>query len=69
VQRIADISPKVGAGMCAACGLHWATTAVVNPALSIVGLLPPPQLSTVALLAALRAKVTQDSGKGPGTMT
>jgi hypothetical protein len=48
VQRITDTSPTVQAGMCAACGLHWATTAVVNPVLSIVGLLPTPQLRTAA---------------------
>ncbi|MGH3799606.1 MAG: hypothetical protein ACRDTD_05620, partial [Pseudonocardiaceae bacterium] len=46
VQRIASTtSPKVQAWTCAGCGLHWATT-VVNPALSIVGLLPTPQLRT-----------------------
>jgi len=62
VQRIADTSPKVDAWMCAACGMHWATT-VINPALSIVGLLPTPQLRTAALLAVLRTEVTQRSGK------
>jgi hypothetical protein len=39
--------------------MHWACT-VANPALSIVGLLPTPQLRT----AALRTEVTQRSGKG-----
>jgi ribosomal protein L37AE/L43A len=72
VQRITGTSPKVDAWMCAACGMHWAIT-VVNPtvrvALSIVGLLPTPQLRTAALLAVLRSEVTQRSGKGPGTMT
>jgi hypothetical protein len=63
VQRITGTSPTVQAEMCAACGLHWATT-VVNPALSIVGLLPTPQLRTAAFLALLRTEVTQRSGKG-----
>jgi ribosomal protein L37AE/L43A len=67
VQRITGTSPKVDAWMCAACGMHWAFT-VVNPtvrvALSIVGLLPTPQLRTAALLAVLRSEeVTQRSGK------
>ena len=68
VHQITGTSPMVDAGMCAACGLHWATT-VANPALSIVGLLPTPKLRTVAFLALLRTEVTQRSGKGPGTMT
>lgn len=59
VQRIVGTSPTVNGGMCAACGLHWETTAVVNPVLSIVGLLPTPQLRTAALLAALRAEVAR----------
>ncbi len=63
VQRIAGTSPKVDAWICVACGMHWATT-VVNPALSIVGVLPTPQLRTAALLAVLRAEVTRRSGKG-----
>jgi hypothetical protein len=45
-----------------ATDLHWATT-VVNPALSIIGLLPTPQLRTAALLAVLRTEVTRRSGK------
>jgi ribosomal protein L37AE/L43A len=68
VQRIVGTSPKVDAVMCTACGLHWATT-VINPALSIVGLLPRPQLRTAALLATLCTEVTQRTKKGPGTMT
>jgi hypothetical protein len=67
VQRITGTSPQVDAAMCAACGLHWATT-VINPALSIVGLLTTPQLRTAALLANLRTEVIQRSGKEPGTM-
>jgi len=63
VQRITGTPPTVDAAMCTACGLHWATT-VVNPALSIVGLLPTPQLRTAAFLALLRTEVTQRSGKG-----
>jgi hypothetical protein len=62
VQRITGILPTVDAAMCTACGLHWATT-VVNPtlriALSIVALLPTPQLRTAALLDVMRAEVTQ----------
>ena len=68
VQRITGTSPTVDVAMCTACGLHWATT-TVTPALSIVGLLPTPQLRTAAFLAALRTEVTRRSGKGPGTMT
>ena len=49
--------------MCAACGMHWAVTAVVNPALSIVGLLPTPALSTAALLAVLRTEITPHSAR------
>jgi hypothetical protein len=45
-----------------ATDLHWATT-VINPALSIVGLLPTPALRTAALLATLRTEVTRRSGK------
>jgi hypothetical protein len=63
MRRIAGTSPTVEAGMCAACGLHWATT-VVNPALCLVGVLPTPQLRAAALLALLRTEVTQRSGKG-----
>ncbi len=62
VQRITGTSPKVQAWMCAACSMHWAIT-VANPALSIVGLLPTPQLRTAALLAALRTEVTRRSRK------
>jgi hypothetical protein len=52
-----------------ACGLHWATT-VVHPALSIIGLLPTPQLRTTAFLALLRTEVHRRSGKGhPMTVT
>jgi hypothetical protein len=54
--------------MCASGGMHWATT-TVNLALSIVGLLPTPQLRTAAFLAVLHTEVTRRSGKGPGTMT
>jgi hypothetical protein len=39
------------------------------PALSVVSLLPTPQLRTAAFLAVLRTEVTRRSGKGPGTMT
>ncbi|MGH3754655.1 MAG: hypothetical protein ACRDRP_18550 [Pseudonocardiaceae bacterium] len=53
----------VQAWACTACGLDWAIT-VVNPGLSIVGLLPTPQLRTAALLAVLRTEVTRRSGKG-----
>ena len=53
VQRITGTSPMVDAGLCTACGLHWATT-VINPALSIVGLLPTP-LRT----ATLRTEATR----------
>jgi hypothetical protein len=42
---------------------------VINPAPSIVSLLPTPQLRTAALLTTLRTEVTQHSGKKPGTMT
>jgi hypothetical protein len=62
VQRITGTSPKVDAWMCAACGMHWAVT-VVNPALSVVGLLPTPQLRKAALVAVLRTEVTQRSAK------
>jgi hypothetical protein len=72
VQQITGTSPTVDAAMCAACGLHWATT-TVNPALrvalSIIGLLPTPELRTSAFLATLRTEVTHRSGKRPGTMT
>lgn len=58
--------PTVQAWTCTACGLDWAVT-VVNPtlrvALSSVGLLPTPQLRTVALLDVLRTEVTQRSEK------
>jgi transposase-like protein len=64
VQRITGTSPKVQAWMCATCGLHWATT-MVNPALSIMGLLPTPQLHTAALMAILRTEVHRRSGKDP----
>ena len=56
----------VQAWTCTACGMDWAVT-VVNPtvrvALSVVGLLPTPQLRTAALLAVLRVEVTQRSAK------
>ncbi|HKR49705.1 MAG TPA: hypothetical protein VJT72_09035 [Pseudonocardiaceae bacterium] len=68
VQRITGTSPQVQAWLCATCGLHWATT-MVNPALSIVSLLPTPQLRTTALMAILRTEVHRRSGKGPTTMT
>jgi hypothetical protein len=57
--------PEVQAWSCTACGLDFACTAV-NPhlriALSIVALLPTPQLRTTALLDVMRAKVTRRSG-------
>ncbi len=63
--------PTVQAWTCTACGLHWATT-VVNPtlraALSVVGLLPTPQLRTAALLAVLRTEVTQRAQAREHTM-
>jgi hypothetical protein len=69
VQRITGTSPTVDAAMCTACGLHWATT-TVNPALSILGLLPTPQLRMAAFLALLRTEVTRRSRKGrPMTVT
>jgi hypothetical protein len=68
VQQITGTSPTVQAAMCAACGMHWATT-VANPALSIISLLPTPQRRTAAFLAVLRTEVTRRSGKEPGTMT
>lgn len=37
---------------------------VINLALSLVGVLPTPQLRTAAFLAALRTEVTQRSAKG-----
>ena len=71
VQRITGTPPTVDAAMCTACGLHWATT-VVNPtlriALSIVALLPTPQLRTAALLDVLRAEVTQRAQTREHTM-
>jgi hypothetical protein len=58
-----------GAALGAACGLEGAPT-VVNPALSIIGLLPTPQQRTAAFLAVLRAEVTRRSGKEhPMTVT
>jgi rubredoxin len=58
--------PTVQAWTCTACGMDWAVT-VVNPTvrvvLSVVGLLPTPQLRTAALLAVLRTEVTQRSAK------
>lgn len=63
VQRITGTAPEVDAGMCTACGMHWATT-VINPALSLLGVLPTPQLRTAAFLAVLRTEVTQRSAKG-----
>ena len=66
VQRITGTSPTVDVAMCTACGWHWATT-VVNPALrvalSIIGLLPTPELRTSAFLTALHSKVARRSGK------
>ncbi len=56
--------PKVDAWTCTACGMNWAVT-VVNPALSIVGLLPTAQLRTAALLAVLRTEVTQRAKEHP----
>jgi hypothetical protein len=41
---------------------------VLNPALSIISVLPTPQLRAAAFLAVLRAGVTRRSGKGH-TMT
>ncbi len=54
--------PTVQAWTCTACGMNFAVT-VVNPALSVVGVLPTPQLRTAALLAVLRTEVTQRPGK------
>ncbi len=54
--------PTVAAWTCTACGLDCAVT-VVNPALSLVGVLPTPALRTAALLAILRTEVTRRSGK------
>jgi len=51
--------------MRAACGMHWACT-VANPALSIISLLPTPQLRTAAFLAVLHTEVIRRSGKGVG---
>jgi ribosomal protein L37AE/L43A len=62
VQRITGTAPEVDAGMCATCGMHWATT-VINPALSLLGVFSTPQLRTAAFLAALRTEVTQRSAK------
>jgi len=56
-----------GAALGTACGLDRATT-VVNTALSIVGLLPTPQLRAAAFLALLHTEVARRSGKGH-TMT
>jgi hypothetical protein len=60
--------PTVRAWSCMACRTNWATT-VINPVLSIVGLLPTPALRTVALLATLRTEVTRRSEERPSTMT
>ncbi|MGH3896918.1 MAG: hypothetical protein ACRDTA_01440 [Pseudonocardiaceae bacterium] len=49
---------------CAVCGLDFAGT-TVHPALSIVSLLPTPQLRTAALMAVLRTEVHRRSGKDP----
>lgn len=54
----------VQASTCTACGVDWACT-VVNPALSIVGLLPTSELRSVAFLALLRAEVTQRAKEQP----
>ncbi len=54
--------PKVQAWTCTVCGMDWAIT-VVNPALSLVGVLPTPQLRTAALLALLRTELTPRSRK------
>jgi ribosomal protein L37AE/L43A len=62
VQRIAGTSPGVDEWMCTACGMHFAVT-VVNPALSLVGVLPTPALRTAALLAVLRTEGTHRSDK------
>lgn len=58
VQRIVGTLPKVDAGMCTACGLHFAVT-VINPALSIVGVLPTPALGASALLLRTRSATAQ----------
>ena len=51
-----------GTALGAPCGLHWACT-VVHPALSIIVLLPTPQLCTAAFLAVLCTEVHRRSGK------
>ncbi|MGH3755326.1 MAG: hypothetical protein ACRDRP_22045 [Pseudonocardiaceae bacterium] len=70
VQRITGTSPKVDAWMCE-CGMHWAIT-VANPALrvalSIIGLLPTPQQRTAAVLAVMRAEITQRAQAKEHTM-
>jgi hypothetical protein len=52
-----------GAALGTAC-LDKATT-MVNPALSIIGLLPTPQQRTTALLALLRAEVERSGNRHP----
>lgn len=49
--------------MCAACGSTGRSRRWSNPALSVVGVLPPPALRTAALLAVLHTEVTPCSGK------
>ncbi len=44
------------------CGVQWACMAV-HPALSIIGLLPTPELRTAAFLATLRTEVARRSAK------
>jgi hypothetical protein len=58
--------PTVQAWTCAACGLDFAITTV---ALSIVSVLPAPELRTGAFLNLLREEVHHRSGKGERTMT
>ncbi|MGH3804833.1 MAG: hypothetical protein ACRDTD_32755 [Pseudonocardiaceae bacterium] len=63
VQWVAGTSPEVQARMCAACGLCWATT-VINPVLSLVGLLPhrrcaqPPSWPSSAARSRSRKRST-----------
>jgi ribosomal protein L37AE/L43A len=61
VQRTRGSSPPMQAWSCAACGLHWATT-VINPALSLLGLLTI-QLSeaSMTILARTIVKYSNDA--------
>jgi hypothetical protein len=57
--------PKVAAWMCTTCRMHWAVTAVNPPTLSVIGVLPTPQLRTTAFLAVLRTEVTRLAKEHP----